>query len=184
MAISIANVHAFSLTPDWAAWVLSGKKEVILLNRDYSDLTASRWVLHCCNYPDPQTKKEGQKLIREQALTEIPEANTFYGMCEIKIIKHDDKTFKVDAYRHGRGASLNAFLASRNTSDWEDGVFQYEFSKIISFYRPVTEVGFDCEDSEIWEPETPFEELCFKLAAWQWKDITGNQLEETTEIEE
>ncbi|MBN3951583.1 MAG: hypothetical protein HWQ38_35980 [Nostoc sp. NMS7] len=162
--------YAFSLTQDKAYLVACGKIPVTICNEDYED--ANHFIIHACSYEDPLDEKEGnQNLLKAGFPKDIVVNNSIIATAKANIFEYDDKRFKVDAMRHGKGSDLNIF---RVQYEWGDEpVYGYEWQDIVMLPKPILNIAEDAEDGMVWETESPFEVMCFRLALNERLTISG-----------
>ncbi len=160
------TTYAISMTPDQAYYVSVGRIPVIVLSQAFNDPGDNkRFIIHTCNYANQEDRKRGEKRLLSGGVQKdiVPEV-AIIATAKANIFEYDEASFKRDAKRHYLDQS--SLMVFRTVNEWypEDKVYGYEFSDIVLMPRPIKPLAVDAEEYMVWEPESPFEELCFKMA--------------------
>lgn len=153
--------YAIALSPNIAYYVLVGEIPIVFLSECYSD--AEYFLIHSALYIDESDKEECENvLVAEGLCKNIVPVNSIIGTAKVEIIEYDEEKFKADANKHNQGTDLSTFKAQNEWGD--EPVFGYEFKEIFKLPKPILGIADDIDQFTVWEPESPFEELCFKIA--------------------
>ncbi|MBD2457295.1 hypothetical protein H6G80_24865 [Nostoc sp. FACHB-87] len=153
--------YAIALAPDQAYYIMVGRIPTIILNTSYND--ANFFLIHSALYIDELDQERGEnRLIAGGVAKDVVPVNSILATAKAEIFEYDESQFKADANKHYLGTDLSFFKAQNEWGD--DPVVGYEFKEIFKLPKPILGIADDIEEFTVWEPESPFEELCFKVA--------------------
>jgi|GEM_PF-4469251 len=158
------KTYAISLRPDEALFAAIGHLKTILLDEYYEDMYLL--IIHACGYESPLEKKEAETKLKSCGMLGQVQEHSLIAFAAPLITEYDNSSFRLDAQKHFGGTNLMAFK-TENDWDLESDVFGYELIGTRRLLKPILGVqplGEDMTHGDIWEPDTPFEQLCFDRA--------------------